>query len=143
MSVRAKEEQNVKRRVYDALNVLIAANVLKKVNKNVYYNESGFFNFITTKKEMASAQEVKHRREHLLRELDRKEVENFKKKLHLKDLLTKLFAVKNLIKKNKVGNRNRFVSFPFMLASPSNCSDSHVTLTSLKKIDRAGNGTEP
>lgn len=31
----AKDEQNVKRRVYDALNVLIAANVLRKEGKKV------------------------------------------------------------------------------------------------------------
>ena len=33
------KEQNVKRRVYDALNVLIAANVLKKSGKNVYCDD--------------------------------------------------------------------------------------------------------
>ena len=34
-----EEEQNIKRRVYDALNVLIAANVLKKNGKSVYCDE--------------------------------------------------------------------------------------------------------
>lgn len=38
---KAREEQNVKRRVYDALNVLIAAEVLRKSNKLVYFNEMG------------------------------------------------------------------------------------------------------
>lgn len=38
---KAREEQNVKRRVYDALNVLIAAEVLKKSNKVVMFNEQG------------------------------------------------------------------------------------------------------
>lgn len=38
---KAREEQNVKRRVYDALNVLIAAEVLKKNNKMVHFNEVG------------------------------------------------------------------------------------------------------
>jgi len=33
--LKAKDEQNVKRRVYDALNVLIAANVLSKEGKKV------------------------------------------------------------------------------------------------------------
>lgn len=37
---KAKEEQNVKRRVYDALNVLIAAKVLRKQSKIVYFNDS-------------------------------------------------------------------------------------------------------
>lgn len=37
---KTKEEKNVRRRVYDALNVLIASGVLKKnVNKNVMYEE--------------------------------------------------------------------------------------------------------
>jgi E2F/DP family winged-helix DNA-binding domain len=38
---KAREEQNVKRRVYDALNVLIAAEVLRKHNKVVFFNEQG------------------------------------------------------------------------------------------------------
>ena len=37
--MKAKDEQNVKRRVYDALNVLIAADVLKKEGKKVFSNE--------------------------------------------------------------------------------------------------------
>jgi hypothetical protein len=41
---KAREEQNVKRRVYDALNVLIAAEVLKKNNKMVHFNEIGILN---------------------------------------------------------------------------------------------------
>ena len=36
----SKDEQNVKRRVYDALNVLIAADVLRKEGKVVYCDES-------------------------------------------------------------------------------------------------------
>ena len=31
-----KEEQNIKRRVYDALNVLISSGILKKEGKKVY-----------------------------------------------------------------------------------------------------------
>lgn len=38
---KAREEQNVKRRVYDALNVLIAAEVLRKSAKIVSFNETG------------------------------------------------------------------------------------------------------
>ena len=37
----AKEEQNIKRRVYDALNVLISAGVLVKEDKRVARNEMG------------------------------------------------------------------------------------------------------
>lgn len=36
----SKDEQNVKRRVYDALNVLIAADILKKDGKTVFCDES-------------------------------------------------------------------------------------------------------
>lgn len=32
----AKDEQNIKRRVYDALNVLISADVIQRVGKRVY-----------------------------------------------------------------------------------------------------------
>jgi len=35
----SKDEQNVKRRVYDALNVLIAADILKKDGKAVYCDD--------------------------------------------------------------------------------------------------------
>ena len=133
----------MKRRVYDALNVLIAANVLKKVNKNVYYNESGFFNsLMTSKKEMSSAQEIKHKRENIIKELERKENENYQKKVHLKDLLNKLFAVKELMKKNKAQNRQRFVSFPFMLVAPCSVNDSHVFFFFLNKQDCFGDGAK-
>lgn len=36
----SKEEQNIKRRVYDALNVLIATNILRKTGKFVACDES-------------------------------------------------------------------------------------------------------
>ena len=52
---KAREEQNVKRRVYDALNVLIAAEVLKKTNKTVYFNEMGKKDFLTKKKKESAA----------------------------------------------------------------------------------------
>lgn len=38
--IKAKDEQNVKRRVYDALNVLIAADILKKDGKTVHCDET-------------------------------------------------------------------------------------------------------
>lgn len=37
-----KDEQNIKRRVYDALNVLISADVLKKNGKHVMSREDAF-----------------------------------------------------------------------------------------------------
>lgn len=38
---KTREEQNVKRRVYDALNVLIAAGVLRKHQKTVSFQKVG------------------------------------------------------------------------------------------------------
>ena len=40
MNFEGKDEKNVKRRVYDALNVLIASDVLKKKGKMVYSDET-------------------------------------------------------------------------------------------------------
>jgi hypothetical protein len=40
-SDKRKDEHNVKRRVYDALNVLIAAGLLRKEGKEVVCNDSG------------------------------------------------------------------------------------------------------
>ena len=42
ISENTKEEQNVKRRVYDALNVLISAGVLRKCEKKVECFENSF-----------------------------------------------------------------------------------------------------
>lgn len=39
LNFQAREEQNVKRRVYDALNVLIAADILERDQKTVFYKE--------------------------------------------------------------------------------------------------------
>lgn len=38
-----KEEQNVRRRVYDALNVLIAADILIKKDKHVMSHDKSFY----------------------------------------------------------------------------------------------------
>lgn len=38
--IKENNKQNIKRRVYDALNVLIAANVLKKSGKTVHIDEN-------------------------------------------------------------------------------------------------------
>ena len=39
LSVKPRDEQNIKRRAYDALNVLIAADILKKEGKVVYCDD--------------------------------------------------------------------------------------------------------
>jgi hypothetical protein len=51
-----KEEQNIKRRVYDALNVLIAADVLKKRGKKVFSDETSLFLGNSFKKSAVSDQ---------------------------------------------------------------------------------------
>lgn len=38
-----KEESNIKRRVYDALNVLISANIIYKVDRQVFKNNKANF----------------------------------------------------------------------------------------------------
>jgi len=98
---KAKLDANVKRRVYDALNVLIAADVLEKQSKLVVFNNKSFDrNF---KHEMTSISKYCQNKEYNIR----------KKKIQLTNLVKKYIAIKSLIDRNASGTSPPEVKFPF------------------------------
>jgi len=99
----SKDEQNVKRRVYDALNVLIAADILKKDGKAVYCDDK-------------VANIGAHRRRSMREDKEKLEIKMFDAKKRrkvkgeaLQELVYKCLAIKNLIKRNKENQEGQVV----------------------------------
>jgi len=91
----AKEEQNVKRRVYDALNVLIAADVLRKEGKLVCVGSASINLGSEGKKKL------KNEKASLLEQIQEIKKRKKEKMEALQELVFKSLAVKNLIRMNK------------------------------------------
>lgn len=99
---RVKEEKNVRRRVYDAINVLIASEVLERNGRNVNWKEH-WDNVEADNKKV----ELEKRR---------KIIED--KKKTLKTVLNKYLAIRVLISRNKRGVSERpAINFPFIVVS--------------------------
>ena len=113
---RARDEQNVKRRVYDAQNVQIAAGVLKKNGKSVLFNESA----IGRNYKMEKSSQSKTF-------LNKEEIIN-KKKQQLSILCEKLIAIKGLIARNCDNKLSAQVPFPFLQIAPYPGNDTVVAL---------------
>jgi transcription factor Dp-1 len=99
---RVKEEKNVRRRVYDAINVLIAADAVNRNGKYVNWKDNwdGF--------------EIDSRKSEV--EKRRKRVEE--KKTALQNAINKLLAIKFLIHRNKKNKGlTPAVQFPFVVLS--------------------------
>jgi len=90
----SKEEQNVKRRVYDALNVLIAADILRKEGKLVCCEPSAVINSQGKKKNKQDKGSLLEQ----LQELKRRKKEKVEA---LQELVFKSLAIKNLVRRNK------------------------------------------
>jgi hypothetical protein len=122
----AREEQNIKRRVYDALNVLIASDVLVKENKSVFY-KSYYENQYKAKHRDRSrdsgrgSSELVAKRNHLLKHLANKQQVIQKKKAMLQGILIKVFAIDEILRRNqsRPSSQERVVSFPFIMVSPA------------------------
>lgn len=107
----AKEEQNIKRRVYDALNVLISAGILLKEGKRVKKND-------INKKIMINSKQIciKSMRSTIV---NKKEIIDLKMS-KLNKMKNELNCVKRLIERNKKNPGPKFLTFPFILVKPSN-----------------------
>ncbi|CAG9314043.1 unnamed protein product [Blepharisma stoltei] len=111
---RIKEEKNVRRRVYDAINVLIAAGVLERNGSTVNWKEEW------------SALEIDEKRNEL--EKRRKEVEA--KRNEFKEILNKYLAIQNLIYRNTNNPKTPpAIQFPFIVVSTA---DSHKNSMSIR-----------
>ena len=130
----SREEQNIKRRVYDALNVLIAADILVKDNKVVYYrvfydNQKPKQVKDGTKQPVTDLGAIK--RDALLRELKRKKEQVEDKKELLRSLMVKGFAVDDILKRNAMNlNENqKLVSLPFIMVCAKPCPQKSVSMS--------------
>ena len=104
------EKQNIKRRVYDALNVLIAAGVLKKEGKNVKKNLEE--NKIKINTNRMNIEKLKLKMKKKLSLIKSKKSDLRKKKKNL-------YYLKNLIEKNKKFKDSKLVNFPFLVVQPT------------------------
>jgi len=91
----SKDEQNVKRRVYDALNVLIAADILKKKGKTVFCDDSIVNTGLNKRKKS------KEEKDHLEQQINELKKRTRHKSEALQELLFKCLAIKNLLKRNR------------------------------------------
>jgi hypothetical protein len=97
---REKEEKNILRRVYDALNVLIASGVVVKQNKKYVWHYSGNEGIELLKK---SLREKSERIE--------------EKRRALKEIWRKFAAVKDLFNRNIVKKEPDAIKFPFIVVA--------------------------
>ncbi|CAD8162694.1 unnamed protein product [Paramecium octaurelia] len=105
--VNSKDEQNIKRRVYDAINVMIASRVLKKDGKTVKANfdNSGYAKNLLQLKSLHEEQ------------LNKKQKILEMKKKQLADIVWKVKAANLLIERNKsleLNNQQQLFYFPIL-----------------------------
>jgi len=96
----SKEEQNVKRRVYDALNVLIAADILRKEGKLVCCEPSSNSSARGSKKNNQQS------RESIIEQIEEIKKRKKEKLEALQELVFKSLAIKNLVRRNKEKAQN-------------------------------------
>lgn len=111
---KTKEEKNVRRRVYDALNVLIASGVLKKnANKNVMYEDKPESR-MKGLRVVVKRRQTGNKKKVLLRKLEEKVSQRQEKLMQLEEASQKLNAIQNLIKRNTQRERGNKSSFNFV-----------------------------
>lgn len=110
---KTKEEKNVRRRVYDALNVLIASGVLKKnENKNVMFEEKPESRMKGLKLVVKKRHENKKR--HLIKLIHNKRRDISAKRREYKESESKLRAIEALLYRNKTQEEKEKRRFPLM-----------------------------
>ena len=110
---RQKEEKNILRRVYDALNVLIASEVVVKRGKKYVWQHS-----VSDQNDLARKQIKKQRRKlEAKREI-------------LKEIASKLVAVNQLLARNKQNKDQDIIRFPFIIVATEEHPDNSVKMES-------------
>jgi hypothetical protein len=104
------DEKNIRRRVYDALNVLMAMDIISKEKKEIIWKGLPT-NAANDTQALQKEKNLKH-----------KAVE--RKKRHLKELLLQQIAFKNLVKRNTAASDNHAeearIPLPFIIVSTKN-----------------------
>jgi len=110
-SERVREEKNIKRRVYDAINVLIAAGVLDKDERGVFMRNSG-----ESREAVDMEEEVLALRDSLRQ-----------KRTQLTDLLNRFLAVQHLIHRNAQSKEPvDSLPFPFIVLGAEDSPENAV-----------------
>ena len=108
---RTKEEKNVLRRVYDALNVLIASGVVVKQNKRYYWKGTSY----SDKKQVKETIQEK------------KKTLNDKRE-QLKLLADQYFSVREMFKRNKRHPTDEVIGMPFIVVATEENSENKVNI---------------
>lgn len=108
---REKEEKNILRRVYDALNVLIASEVVVKQGKKYVWHYSGSEGLEILKNNL---QDQKGRIE--------------EKRKSLKEVWKRFSTVKELFDRNKVKNEPDAIKFPFIVVATEEHPDNMIRM---------------
>ncbi|OMJ81259.1 hypothetical protein SteCoe_18316 [Stentor coeruleus] len=110
---RIKEEKNILRRVYDALNVLIASEVVvKKGKKYVWHHSINDQNDLTKK------------------QIKKQTLKNQEKKVALQELITKYTSMNQLLNRNKQNPDQDTIPFPFIIIATEEHPDNSVKMQS-------------
>lgn len=107
-----KEEQNIKRRVYDALNVLISAGVLVKEGKRVCKNKSN---------KIITLSELQYKTSYFKTLLN----EKINRVVEIREQIS---AFKNLLRRNKENHSHKYLGFPFLLFRPVKLTDDNFNV---------------
>jgi hypothetical protein len=108
---KAKDEQNIKRRVYDALNVLISADVLKKHGKSVISDQE----FLMEKVKIPKKNGKKEDCENLGDQILKKERDILEKKEKARELRNKKEILNAILKRNGKKKHPEMDKIPFPL----------------------------
>ena len=119
-----KEEQNIKRRVYDALNVLVSSGYLIKEGKIVRKNEVS-----KRIKTFSKQSQIESLRTSLAQQKDSIK----SKKIQLEKNKYEVECLHRLIERNKTRSDNNLISLPFFIVKASNSDSSNMHIK--KQID--------
>ena len=124
----AKEEKNVRRRVYDALNVLIAAGMLRKLGKFISWRTEPLRK--TTKRAKEASRQLQEQVQDL-------QAQVIAKADTLRDLVRRLTLLQALIMRNQeAGLSGEKMPFPVLLLATGDTADNSMTLISSPKGNR-------
>jgi hypothetical protein len=109
---RSKEEKNIRRRVYDALNVLIAAGIIERDGREIAMASQHAAVHSEDDEELMSLKRSVREKQHQLRELAYSSM-----------------AMTQLISRNQLEESEERIHFPFIVVATRDSSDNSVSIT--------------
>jgi len=109
---KSKEEKNIRRRVYDALNVLIAAGIMGRDGRDIV--------MLNTEPSAPSEDDE---------ELKQLKMAVMQKRQKIRELAYNYMGVKQLISRNKLQNTDERIDFPFIVLATEDSPDNSLYIT--------------